>query len=206
MYRWQRSLPTRYGALHLVRFHISISDGNSRVIHFFSGEAFILCLRCGKVKDENILWMCAPTWVAEGDFSTMLRCYEFFMRLCQFPLFSPSPGSDENLWLQFSCLGSIALPGVLLLLLLFVDGGGGREVQNSRENFVESFLSGLWFPLDSFACLHGYVSNGPCVHFIIKKFGWRKIEWKLMSLREQIVVGMFLHLPFNLSTAKCCLI
>lgn len=87
------------------------------------------------------------------------------MRLCQFPPFLSlfSSNGKNYLWLQFSCRGSIALLGVLLLFLPLMKTGEEEKLQKARRIFVESFLSGLWFSLDSFPLprRHGVVSGRP---------------------------------------------
>lgn len=104
--------------------------------------------------------MCArPHESSEGDFVSVpvLRCYVFFMRLCQFPLFSrPFPILQVNLWLQFSRFGSI------------VRLGCSKRGENA-ENFVESFFPDSDFSLD-FCILVAMdlPKRDPSVHFVIK--------------------------------------
>lgn len=158
------------------------------------------CCREGGGKEENTLSnVCAPTWVAEGDFVSVpvLRCYVFFMRLCQFPLFSrPFPILQVNLWQQFSRFGSI------------VRLGCSKRGENA-ENFVESFFPDSDFSLDFLYFSLPWISrNDPSVHFVIKNEEnknhfekWSRVEKNVVERTN--CCGNVLHLLFNLNRKWC---
>lgn len=95
----------------------------------------------GKVKEENTLhYECArPHELPKVISRTMLRCYVFFMRLCQFPLFSLSLSLffilQVNLWLQFSRFGSIACLG-WPTAGVEIEIKSEEKMQRSREFFL----------------------------------------------------------------------
>lgn len=140
-----------------VSTHISIPDGS---LELFSRYLYIffLGLRCGKVKDENTLWTCAPTWVAEGDFSTMLRCYVCFLCDCANFLFLSLLRTEKNLWLQFSRFGSIVRLGCSNIF--FSSARGGRENAEKQGEFsLNHSFPDFDFHWTLFPRRHGFISR-----------------------------------------------
>lgn len=155
----------------------------------------------GRRKKRIHYRMCArPHESSEGDFVSVpvLRCYVFFMRLCQFPLFSrPFPILQVNLWLQFSRFGSI------------VRLGCSKRGENA-ENFCWIILSGLWFFIGLFVFSLPWISpkRDPSVHFVIKNEEntnhfekWSRVEKNVVERTN--CCGNVLHLPFSLNRKRC---
>lgn len=193
----------RYGAIHLV----SIPDGNLELVSHYSPQQFCFpgVWDVGRWKKRITLWMCAPTWVSLKVIS--VPCYGVsHMRLCQF---SRERTEKAIYGYNSACFGSIACLGGVIIIIFIMEGE-----RMKREIFVESFFSGLWFSLDSLTLPWSRRKTSrevlACIlqlkSFERKKDGrenWMKID----VAREQIVVGMFFHLPLNLrATAKWCLI
>lgn len=106
----------------------------------------------------------APTWVGRRWFQYHVTALRAFLCDCANFLSASHSGAERqrrrNLWLQFSCLGSIVRFGGCFHYYFPSFGGwtarAGKTGRLCRLKqgevlvFVESFLSGLWFPLDSF--------------------------------------------------------
>lgn len=131
-----------------------IPDGNSELFSCFSFRFISLRVEMWEGELKRIYYECARPHELPKVIS--VPCYGatcFFMRLCQFPLFSPSPPTNTNLWLQFSRFGFIVRLGCSYYISpCFTSHSTAMKgwKRNAGRIFVESFLSGLWFSMDSF--------------------------------------------------------